>query len=1051
MRVRRVEIISSAGIDAAFAIEDFDAQLTVIEGRNESGKSTLAGAIRALLWPERHHHLRARGIFEAAGATHRSFVDAHAGGWQGEEPTLPDESAGRGIVVGIGDLWADDAHDEAIRQAMTRELHGGFDLRSLHEAARAKTPTAAKREAEQAERRLGTARSEATVLMARESRLPELRERARACRERAARGDTARHAIERLDAIATLTDLRAQLARVPHGSLRVNGDEDQRLREIAGQIEDESAAIEHERTTAAESRDQLDGLALPADGIDEGDLAALATLESELLGLDRQRVEAQRRVEELQAAIDAAPASMRSLDDDSMGKLEAALNKAHEARERRSRDRVAAEAPSQPTAPGTTRPLIVITIALVVLAGMAAGFERAWIALALSAASLVSGLVLFVRTQPSPDRSNESEKAADRSDAAYQAAIDEVRTIAGDDESLLSTLAIATAADRAKRLDAKQLDLHAARASVESIRSQQGDALRRALDLLSRYGHAECEGIGDLSRMRADLERRGREHERLTRVTSEANRLREQAEQRLARAMQQRHALLGQIGLPEDRLQELSEWLRLRDEAHAIRDQIRRHEAVLERLDAAIADAPELLELDRTALEERSRACEAAANEADELREQIGEIEGQIRIARIKADVGEALADLERAAERVAAVRDEECAKAARRLILEHAVASVQGDDVPAIVRHADQWLARFTANAYGLRIEQGQPVVYDLRSGREKEYDELSTGTRAQALLAMRLAGAMDAERRAGVSPLPLILDEPLATTDDARFEAVCQSVFELAREGRQLVYLTCDPGHAARLERLSNEHALSCTRLNLDEIRGRHAAARVPASALLEHKPGPSPETMSREAYLGAIGVGPLDPWRGVETVDLYYVLRDDLATLHALRQREVSTVGQLLARPELVDRPEIIDACRCAQRLITVWRRGRSRPVTPRDILDSGAVSERYIDAAIELNDAVGRSAAALLEAIDRGEIKGFRSNKAAQLRVYLAEQGLLPDALPFTRAELLAEALRGDVIGTSNQDASPMLAMAKGMLDVLDTFGTSDGEALAEQRA
>lgn len=1051
MRIRRVEIISSAGIDAAFGVENFDAQLTIIEGRNESGKSTLAGAIRALLWPKRHRHLQARGIFEATGTTYRSFVDAHAGGWQGDAPTLPDESAGRGIIVGIGDLWADDAHDAAIRQAMTRELHGGFDLQSLHEAAQARTPTAAKRDAEQAERRLSTARSEASALMAREARLPELRARAEACRALSARGETAKSALERLDAIAALADLRAQLERIPSGALRVNGDEDQRLREITGRIEDESAAIEHESAIAASSREQLDGLGLPAEGVDEGDLAALASLESELLGLERQRAEAQRRATELQAALDAAPTFMRSLDDASLGRLETALNVAHEARERRSRDRATAESPAQLMATPASRPLIVITIALVVLAGMAAGFEQAWIALALSAASLVSGLILLVRTQPPPDRSADLATVAERSDAAYQAAIKEIRAIAGDDESLLSTLAIATAADRAKRLDALQIDLHAARAGIESIESQQADLLRRATGMLSRYGKAQCETADDLGRLRGDLERRSREHERLSRVASEASRLREQAEQRLERATQQRHALLERIGLVEDNLDALGEWLRLRDEAHALSDQIRRSEAVLERLDAAIADAPELLELDRAALEEQCRACESAANEADELREQIGEIEGQIRVARGKADVGEALAGLERAAARVAEVRNEECAKAARRLILEHAVASVQGDDVPAIVRHADHWLARFTANAYGLRIEQGQPVVYDLRSGREKEYDELSTGTRAQALLAMRLAGAMDAERRAGVSPLPLILDEPLATTDDARFEAVFKSVFELARDGRQLVYLTCDPGHAARLERLSNEHTLSCTRLNLDEIRGRHAAARVPASALIEHKPGPSPESMSREAYLEAIGVGPLDPWRGVESIDLYYVLRDDLATLHALRQREVSTVGQVLTRPELVDRPEIIDACQCAQRLITAWRRGRSRPVTSRDILDSGAVSERYLDAAIELNETVGRSASALLEAVDRGEIKGFRSNKADQLRAYLSEQGLLPDALPLTRAELLAEALRGDVIGTSNHDASPMLALAKGMLDVLDSIGSSDGEALAEQRA
>lgn len=1052
MRVKRIDILASKGINPGFEVDGFDAHLTIIEGRNESGKSTLAGAIRALLWPDRHQSLRARGEFELDGKTFHSFVDVHGGSWQGDAPALPDASAGRGIIVGIGDLWTDDAHDLAIRMAMTRELHGGFDLHAMHEAAEATTPTAPRRDAEGAERALNAARSEATALMAQEARLPELRARARACRERAAQGPLARNALERLDTLEGLSELRARLERMPAGARRVVGDEDQRLGEIDRRLDEEAVAIEHERAAAASAREQIDQLEVPSDGVDAGDLEVLAGLDSELLGLERQRGDSERRAAELQAAGDAEPTSMRALDEAALDELEAALNLAHETRERRARDLAAAEAPDDTRPRQPSRTFAVVTIAFVALAGVAAGFEEAWISVALAAAGLAGGIVVLIRSQSTtPGRSADLSDQAARSNAAYQAAVDRVREIAGNDKALVSTLAIATAADRAKRLDALRVELHGALAGVESLSAQRDDLLRRASGVFARYSMPACTGTDELSRGRTNLEERRREYERLTRAESEADRLQAQAEHRLAHARRQRDELLERIELSQDRLEELAEWLRLRGEANELADEIRRQEAVLERLDASLDNAPELLEFDRTALQDRLRACAAATAEADSLQRDIGEIEGQVRAARRRADVTNALARLERAAKRVAEARDEACAKAARRLILDHAVASVQGDDVPAIVQLADRWLARFTANAYGLRIERGEPVVYDLRSGVEKGYDALSTGTRAQALLAMRLAGAMDAERRVGAAPLPLVLDEPLATTDDARFEAVCVSIFELAREGRQLVYLTCDPGHAANLERLSGQHQLSCTRVNLDEKRRRQAAARVPAAALLEPKPGPSPDEMPREAYLEAIGVRPVDPWRGTEGIDLYYVLRDDLTTLHALREREISSIGQVLARPGLVDRPELIEACRCVDRLVRAWRRGRARPLNHRDILDSGAVSATYLERVIELAQEVNCSAGALLDALDRGHVKGFRSNKTDQLRAHFAEQGLLPEASVLSRAELLAEALQGEVIGTSRQDGSPLLSIAKGMLEVLEAAGGTGGEALAEQRA
>ncbi len=1052
MHIERIDILSSVGINPGFSVHGFDKHLTVIEGRNESGKSTLAGAIRELLWPDRHPTLQARGTFVAGDRTFHAFVDVHAGGWQGDRPVLPDANAGRCLIVGIGDLWVDDPHDHAIRQAMIRELHGGFDLTILHDAAEPRNPTGPRRDAQACEHALSRARTEAQALIAQESRLPDLRSSAASCRKRAARKATITDALERIDVVEKLGQLRNELSGIPDGALRVTGDEDRRLRDLRQRIDEDESAVTQEHASAANIRERLERLGLPADGVDASDLQALAGIESDLVGLERQLSEAQRRARELQAEIEAAPPALRTFDTETLARLESALNAAHEARERRARDLATVEAPAATKVRAPSRSPGLLAAVVVLLSGLAAAFESAWIAVGLAIVALGLCIAAIVRRPTaSHDASAGIREQADRSNQAYQKALQAVRDIAGDDDTLTATLAIATAADRARRLDAIRIEFQGAKAGVESLVEQRGTLLSRASMVVSIYGIDACESAEHLTRARTDLDARNREHRRLTEALEQARRLANQCERRLDQARRQREDLLSQLGLSEDRLSELAEWLRLRERAGTLTDQIRRGEAVLQRLDASIASAPSLAGMDRAALEEERQACEAAGIEADRLHAEIGDIEGQIRTARGKADVGSALADLERAARSVVDARDVECAKAARRLILEQAIDGVQSDDLPVIIRRADTLMARFTARAYGLRIERGQPEVYDLRSGQHKPYEALSTGTRAQALLAMRLAGAIDAEQRSGASTLPLVLDEPLATTDDVRFEAIARAVFELAHDGRQLIYLTCDPGHAARLQRLAQDQDVTCTRLNLDEIRGRQATQHVPPGMLLEPKAGPDPERMSREAYLRAIGLRPLDPWRGTAGIDLYYLLREDLPRLHELRTRELCTVGQVLAHPEWANDPEVVRACRMARRLVRAWRRGRARPVTTRDIVASGAVSPTYEARVVELNDQAAGSARKLIDALSRGEAKGFRSNKIEQLQAYFEQEGLLPDGAPLSRAEVLAEALRGEVIGTSNEGSSPMLRSATELLDALEAVNRTGDEALADQRA
>lgn len=1052
MRVRRIDILRSPGIDPGFSIEGFADGLTIIEGRNESGKSTLARAIRALLWPGPHASLDARGRFEDDGKRFYSFVDVHGGGWQGEAPRLPDASAGHGIIVGISDLWQDDDHDQAIRQAMARELQGGYDISALRVGAARKAPTAPMRDAREAERELAAARSAARTLMAQEAALPALRVDAEQARQEAASGEFVKRALERCDVVDSLAALRHQLGSMPEGALRVSGNEARRVKELREAIAQASASMQRERRRAAEAGAAIDELGLPEAGVAESDLQLLSQLANEAEAIGRQVLEAQREEKRARAEAHAIAVDGEPFDTGTLDRLDEALDAVQKARERLNVDRVAADQPERPEG----RPQRVWLLACVVaalLAAIAAGLSSAWFA---AGFSLLAGfLALGFTLRRTHDASTQASllRRAEQSEKAYTDTVARLRQIAGDDPELLSTLSLVTAARRVQRQDKHVSDWHAARAGVESLEEQLQMVLARAMEHLARYGSVQLDTTDDLTRALAELRHNAGEHRQLRRTQAEALERAAESADRMERAQEERRAFLEYLGISEDRLDELQEWLRLRQTAQELAERVRTSEALLAQLDQALRATPELLELDRASLQERLAACREAQDRADGVLQQIGGIEKAIVQSRERSDVGKALGAFERAAAVVAEARDEECAKAARRLILEHAVQGLEREDMPALLRAADELMAVFTSRAYGLTInDEGQPVVRDERAGEIRKYEQLSTGTRAQALLAMRLAAALDAERRAGCAPLPLVLDEPLATTDDQRFEAVVSAIFGLAREGRQLVYLTCEPAHALRLERLAREHALDSVRHDLDSVRGKQNTQRNPADVLLEPKAQPSPSAMTREAYLSARGTVALDPWASPEAIDLYHLLPDDLTTLHSLDRHGLRTIGQVLAeqrrRGEAFAWPHVARAAECARRLVLAWRRGRSRPLTTHDLIESGAVSDKFLGGLAELNVELRGSAVALMEAIEaRGDdrVKGFRSDKAKALREFLESSSLLPGEAPLDRSGVIAMAVEDREADSTYHNANDLLSLANRLLDQLDVWERAIGEA------
>lgn len=147
-------------------------------------------------------------------------------------------------------------------------------------------------------------------------------------------------------------------------------------------------------------------------------------------------------------------------------------------------------------------------------------------------------------------------------------------------------------------------------------------------------------------------------------------------------------------------------------------------------------------------------------------------------------------------------------------ITLTEAIARFEREHQPAMLRDVGLLFSKLTHNRYtGLRRklnEQGSLLIEDSR-GNRKEPGELSTGTREQLYLAIRLAYARHYCK--DNEPLPLVMDDVIVNFDDERSDAAVDLLLELAQD-IQVVFLTC---HQTTIQRIQSRiPALHPTLLN-------------------------------------------------------------------------------------------------------------------------------------------------------------------------------------------------------------------------------------------
>ncbi len=260
----------------------------------------------------------------------------------------------------------------------------------------------------------------------------------------------------------------------------------------------------------------------------------------------------------------------------------------------------------------------------------------------------------------------------------------------------------------------------------------------------------------------------------------------------------------------------------------------------------------------------------------------------------------------------------------------------------------------------------------------------------------------------------LPLLLDETLANSDDQRAEEIIHTILQLGNE-RQVFYFTAQQDEVAKWQSLDTRG--QCCFVNLKQPAESRFRGKDELTGLVTAPPSPNGD--SHDEYGRRISVPPWSPHSSPGSLHLWYVI-DDVTLLVRLLTIGYQTWGPLLAALEAGEAARLGIDDRHSERLRIIghaldtfceaWKIGRGKPVDRYVLLQSNAVSDRFIDEVADLCKKCNGDAAELIVRLEAREVQGFGSKKIENLRDYFEENGFIPSAEMLSPDEILERVYR-----------------------------------------
>jgi DNA repair exonuclease SbcCD ATPase subunit len=416
------------------------------------------------------------------------------------------------------------------------------------------------------------------------------------------------------------------------------------------------------------------------------------------------------------------------------------------------------------------------------------------------------------------------------------------------------------------------------------------------------------------------------------------------------------------------------------------RNDLRDHEGY----DEAIEDR------DREDLEEELAENQEVASQHDQILQQKTTLETEIENAKASTEIADAVQEQREALAALEDTLEEDVAKAITDTLLEFIEEETVTSNQEPVFQRADDLLRRITDGQFELRLDDGTFKAYDTGEQRRVELNDLSSGTRVQVLLAVRVAFVEHKEQE--TAP-PLLLDETLAPFDDQRAETVLDTVINLAREGRQVFYFTARNDERTRWENRLEKSDVEYSLHQLTAGDEHDPISEPPALETSREIDVPAPDSDDHQAYREQLDVPTFDPRQGAASAPLWYVT-EEAELLYRLRAAGIERWGHLRSLLEVgavdgilseTSREQVRQHGAALETFVEAYTIGRGKAVD-RDVLEaSDAVSDTFIDDVSELADQVDGDPEQLLDELP--EVPHFRQDKIEELREYLRQEDYL----------------------------------------------------------
>jgi uncharacterized protein YhaN len=443
------------------------------------------------------------------------------------------------------------------------------------------------------------------------------------------------------------------------------------------------------------------------------------------------------------------------------------------------------------------------------------------------------------------------------------------------------------------------------------------------------------------------------------------------------------------------------------------------------------ADALKRLETTSQAdIETEIREKEILSDDYENILKELEEIKLRIKAAGESFERGTVNAELESRKGELHDTCDNVLHRLSALFMLSEAEEEYRKNNQPEVISRASAYFNEFTAGMYELQLTSASDdadlfTARHTSENRHYRINELSDGTRIQLLLALKVAFADQADNH---SSLPLILDEPLTTSDPLRFRTVAKALMTIAKK-RQIIYLSSDPADIAKWNKAAEAEGVRAPELfDIGELRFSAGASSDIEDFISTPIPEyPEPDiTQSPESYAVKLGVPPLSLAEPVSSWHIFYAVHPDVELCYKiLSEYRIVTIGQWQAVSAPHNRggavrksigQEVSAAIDAKIALLNSLRSslfvGRGKRFTPADVADCPYISDKFQAKFTELTEELNGDAEKIVQIFSsktpNEHTRGFR--KKEELAEYFEDNGFIDTRPPLSDAEVIAAAER-----------------------------------------